>query len=139
MVEACFGGGSMTSHGGVMLLVATDGKLGLMAAAAGCIADPRNPLLITHGVTDMLRQRVYGLLWADGLGATVRSRREPDRPLGGGGDCLCSYYAHNNCEEVHDSGDERYCAQARYEVKDDGENWKDDQPALSHIGATYPA
>jgi hypothetical protein len=36
-------------------------------AAARCIADPRNPLLITHAVRDMLRQRVYGLAqgWED--------------------------------------------------------------------------
>jgi hypothetical protein len=35
--------------------------------AARCIADPRNPLLIKHGVRDMLRQRVYGLAlgWED--------------------------------------------------------------------------
>ena len=57
----------MTSDGGVMLLGATDRKLGLMDAAARCIADPRSPLLIKHGVRDMLRQRVYGLAlgWED--------------------------------------------------------------------------
>ena len=57
----------MTSAGGVMLLGATDRKLGLMDAAARCIADPRSPLLIKHGVRDMLRQRVYGLAlgWED--------------------------------------------------------------------------
>jgi hypothetical protein len=66
-VEGRFDGGSMTSDGGVMLLSATDRKLGLTAAAARCIADPRNPLLITHAVRDMLRQRVYGLAlgWED--------------------------------------------------------------------------
>ena len=57
----------MTSDGGVMLLGATDRKLGLIEAAARCIADPRSPLLITHAVRDMLRQRVYGLAlgWED--------------------------------------------------------------------------
>lgn len=40
---------------------AADRKLGLTAEAARCIADLRNPLLITHSVRDMLRQRVYGL------------------------------------------------------------------------------
>ncbi len=66
-VQGCFDGGSMTSDGGVMLLSAADRKLGLTAAAARCIADPRNPLLITHAVRDMLRQRVYGLAlgWED--------------------------------------------------------------------------
>ncbi len=67
VVEGRFDGGSMTSDAGVMLLGATDRKLGLVAAAARCIADPRNPALITHGVMDMLRQRVYGLAlgWED--------------------------------------------------------------------------
>ena len=58
VVEGCFDGGSMTSDAGVMLLGATDRKLGLLQAAASCIADPRSPLLITHSVADMLRQRV---------------------------------------------------------------------------------
>ena len=66
-VQGCFDGGSMTSDGGVMLLSALDRKLGLTMAAARCIADPRDPLLITHAVRDMLRQRVYGLAlgWED--------------------------------------------------------------------------
>jgi hypothetical protein len=59
IVEGCFDGASMTSDGGVMLLGATERKLGLLEAAAHCIADPRNPLLIKHAVADMLRQRVY--------------------------------------------------------------------------------
>ena len=66
-VQGRFDGGSMTSDAGVMLLSAADRKLGLTAAAARCIADPRNPLLIKHAVRDMLRQRVYGLAlgWED--------------------------------------------------------------------------
>ena len=67
VVEGRFDGGSMTSDAGVMLLGATDRKLGLMDDAARCIADPRSPLLIKHDVVDMLRQRVYGLVlgWED--------------------------------------------------------------------------
>jgi hypothetical protein len=67
VVEGCFDGGSMTSDAGVMLLAETDRKLGLSDAAARCIAYPRSPLLITHAVRDMLRQRVYGLAlgWED--------------------------------------------------------------------------
>ena len=67
VVEGRFDGGSMTSDGGVMLLSETDRKLGLTQAAARCIPDPRSPLLITHAVRDMLRQRVYGLAlgWED--------------------------------------------------------------------------
>ena len=67
VVEGRFDGASMTSDGGVMLLNETDRKLGLTQAAARCIPDPRSPLLITHAVRDMLRQRVYGLAlgWED--------------------------------------------------------------------------
>ena len=67
VVQGQFDGGSMTSDAGVMLLGATDRKLGLMQAAASCITDPRSPLLITHSVADLLRQRVYGLAlgWED--------------------------------------------------------------------------
>ena len=67
VVQGRFDGGSQTSDAGVMLLGATDKKLGLIEAAARCIADPRSPLLITHGVRDMLRQRVYALAlgWED--------------------------------------------------------------------------
>jgi Transposase DDE domain group 1 len=67
VVEGRFDGGSMTSDGGVMLLGEVDRKLGLLEAAACCIADPRSPLLIKHGVRDMLRQRVYALAlgWED--------------------------------------------------------------------------
>jgi hypothetical protein len=67
VVEGRFDGGSMTSDAGVMLLGVLDRKLGLLDAAANCIADPRSPLLIKHNVVDMLRQRVYGLAlgWED--------------------------------------------------------------------------
>ena len=67
VVEGRFDGGSMTSDAGVMLLSATDRRIGLIDAAARCVADPRDPLLITHAVRDMLRQRVYGLAlgWED--------------------------------------------------------------------------
>jgi hypothetical protein len=67
VVQGRFDGGSMTSDGGVMLLNETDRKLGLTQAAARCIPDPRSPLLITHAVRDMLRQRIYGLAlgWED--------------------------------------------------------------------------
>ncbi len=58
VVEGRFDGGSMTSNAGVMPLSETDRRIGLTQAAARCIPDPRNPLLITHAVRDMLRQDV---------------------------------------------------------------------------------
>jgi len=67
VIEGRFDGGNMTSDGGVMLLAALDRRLGLIDAAADCLADPRDPAAITHSVRDMLRQRVYGLVqgWED--------------------------------------------------------------------------
>ncbi len=67
VIEGRFDGGNMTSDAGVMLLAALDRRLGLIDAAADCIADPRDPDAITHSVRDMLRQRVYGLVqgWED--------------------------------------------------------------------------
>lgn len=67
VVEARFDGGSMTSDAGVMLLSKVDQRLGLLAAAARCIADPRSAQLITHAVHEMLRQRTFGLAlgWED--------------------------------------------------------------------------
>jgi hypothetical protein len=67
LVEGRFDGGNMSSDAGVLLLSEVDRRIGLTQAAAPQIADPRNPLLITHAVRDMLRQRVYGLAlgWED--------------------------------------------------------------------------
>lgn len=67
VVEGRFDGGNMSSDAGVMLLSEVDRKIDLTQGAAPHIADPRNPLLITHAVRDMLRQRVYGLAlgWED--------------------------------------------------------------------------
>ena len=67
VIEARFDGGSMTSDGGVVLLGKLDQRLGLLAAAARCIADPRDPALVTHAMDQMLRQRVFGLAlgWED--------------------------------------------------------------------------
>ena len=67
VVQAQFDGGSMSSDAGVMLLREVDRKLGLIDDAAARMADPRDPLRITHSLRDMLRQRVYGLAlgWED--------------------------------------------------------------------------
>ena len=67
VIEGRFDGGNMTSDGGVMLLAKLDRRLGLLDAAAGAIADPREPCAIKHSIRDMLRQRVYALVqgWED--------------------------------------------------------------------------
>jgi hypothetical protein len=62
----------MASDGGVMLPGETDRRLGLMAAAR-CIAHPRSPVLIKHGVRDMGRPRYC-------LAAARGARRSPGLP-----------------------------------------------------------
>ena len=60
-VTAAFDGGRITSDGGVMLLAAAERRLGIAERLAALIADPRNPLLVTHRVTDILRARILAI------------------------------------------------------------------------------
>ncbi len=60
-VTAAFDGGRMTSDGGVMLLAAAERCLGVAGRLAGLIADPRNPLFVTHSVADILRARILAI------------------------------------------------------------------------------
>ena len=60
-VTAAFDGGRLTSDGGVMLLAAAERRIGLAHRLAGLIADPRNPLLVTHSVVDILRARMLAI------------------------------------------------------------------------------
>jgi len=60
-IEASFGGGDVSSDGGVMLLRAADRRLGLVEGWDAVLPDPRDPLQITHRQVELLRQRIYGL------------------------------------------------------------------------------
>jgi hypothetical protein len=60
-VVADFAGGDVSSNGGVLLLRAADRRLGLMAAAARLLPDPRDRGRCRHSGLDQLRQRVYAL------------------------------------------------------------------------------
>jgi hypothetical protein len=60
-VTAAFDGGRITSDGGVMLLAAAERRLGVADRLAALIADPRNPLLVTHSVADILRARILAI------------------------------------------------------------------------------
>ena len=60
-VEVDFSGGAVSSNGGVLLLRAADRRLGLSAAAAGVLRDPRDPGRCRHSALAQLRQRLYGL------------------------------------------------------------------------------
>jgi hypothetical protein len=60
-VTAAFDGGRITSDGGVMLLGAIETSMGIAAKLAPLITDRRNPLLVTHGVADILRARMLAI------------------------------------------------------------------------------
>ena len=60
-IEANFEGGALSSDGGVMLLRQVDQRIGLSAAVADALHDPRNPDFITHELRDLVAQRLYGL------------------------------------------------------------------------------
>ena len=60
-VVAGFDGGRITSDGGVMLLAAAERRMGIAQRLASLIADPRNPLLVTHSIPDILRARMLAI------------------------------------------------------------------------------
>ncbi len=60
-VTAAFDGGRITSDGGVMLLAAAERRIGMADRLARLIADPRNPLFVTHSVADILRARMLAI------------------------------------------------------------------------------
>src|SRR5271157_4052585 len=60
-LTAAFDGGRLTSDGGVMLLAAAERGLGIAQRLAPLIADPRNPVFVTHSVADILRARMLSI------------------------------------------------------------------------------
>lgn len=60
-VTAAFDGGRITSDGGVMLLGVIETSMGIATRLASLITDGRNPLLVTHSVTDILRARMLAI------------------------------------------------------------------------------
>jgi len=60
-ISADFDGGRLTSDAGGLLLREVDRRIGLSAALADCIADPRDPDKIIHDVQAMLAQRIGGI------------------------------------------------------------------------------
>jgi hypothetical protein len=77
-VEVDFSGGAVSSNGGVLLLRAADRRLGLSAAAARVLRDPRDPGRCRHSALAQLRQRLYGLaLGYEYLNDHGESRHDP--------------------------------------------------------------
>jgi hypothetical protein len=60
-VGANFGGGDVTSDGGVLLLRQVDRRLGLTAKVSHSLSDSRRKASCEHDIRSLLRQRVYGL------------------------------------------------------------------------------
>lgn len=60
-LTAAFDGGRLTSDSGVMLLAAAERRVQIAQRLAALIADPRNPLLVTHSVADILRARMLAI------------------------------------------------------------------------------
>jgi len=77
-VEADFEGGTITSHGGAVLLRETDRRTGILRRFARCFTDHRNPERIEHGVDTLVSQRVIGLaLGYEDLNDHDDLRRDP--------------------------------------------------------------
>jgi Transposase DDE domain group 1 len=60
-VVARFDGGTMTSDGGALLLRKTDRRLNLLPRLAACFRDERDARYVSHNVSELVAQRVYGL------------------------------------------------------------------------------
>ena len=60
-LQVNFGGGAVSSDGGLLLLREVDRRLKLTERVAAVLHDPRDPDLITHPLVDLLRQRIYGI------------------------------------------------------------------------------
>ena len=71
-VKACFDGGALSSDAGVLVLREIESRLGVAKRLAGCLDDPRDPALITHSLSDMIRFRLLMIAagYEDGNDAT---------------------------------------------------------------------
>jgi hypothetical protein len=63
----------VSSDGGALLLREVEGRIHLLEQLAGCFSDDRSPLLITHQLSKMLSQRIYGWRWAMRIFAIMSS------------------------------------------------------------------
>jgi len=94
-VETDFSAGQVSSDGGGLLLREVDRRINLVGRLASCFSDGRQPLLVTHPLSEMLAQRIYGLalgyedlndheqLRSDPLLGLLSGKRELDKPLAG--------------------------------------------------------
>jgi Transposase DDE domain group 1 len=94
-VQSEFTAGRVSSDGGALLLREADRRINLLGRLGDCFIDGRDPLLIKHGLPEMLAQRIYGLalgyedlndheqLRWDPLLGLLSGKRELEEPLAG--------------------------------------------------------
>ncbi len=94
-IVARFDGGQLSSDAGVLALREVEQRLGMAERLAACIADPRLPERVRHGVAEILRCRMLMIAagYQDGNDADSL-RHDPAFKLAldrlPGGDALCS-------------------------------------------------
>ena len=64
-VEADFAGGEISSNGGALLLSLADRRVGLLSGLGRRLADRRQAGKVKHGLTGLLRQRVFAIALGD--------------------------------------------------------------------------
>ena len=61
-VQAEFTAGRVSSDGGALLLRESDRRINLLGRLSGCFLDSRRPLLVKHRLSEMLSQRIHGMV-----------------------------------------------------------------------------
>jgi hypothetical protein len=82
-ITAAFDGGRITLDAGVVFAWAGRARHGLADKLAAAIADPRNPLLITHPLGSILRTRILAVAcgYEDGTISIICARTPPSGSL----------------------------------------------------------
>jgi Transposase DDE domain group 1 len=107
-VTAAFDGGRISSDGGVLLLAGADKQIGLIDTLAATIPDYRDPSLITHTLSDILRARIFAIACGYPDGDDLDDlRNDPAFKLACGrlpesGDDLVSQPTLSRCENAPD-------------------------------------
>jgi Transposase DDE domain group 1 len=60
-ITAAFDGGRISSDGGVMLLALAERRMGIAAKLSAEIIDRRDPTRVVHGLSDILRARMFAI------------------------------------------------------------------------------
>ncbi|MBV8884623.1 MAG: transposase [Chroococcidiopsidaceae cyanobacterium CP_BM_RX_35] len=68
-----FSGGQITSDSGLLLIARLDQHYRITERFAGCFEDHRNQKRVQHSLSDLVAQRVYGLVQGTVLGETWRT------------------------------------------------------------------